>query len=222
MRLGTGGSAREGGRNRMRPKVRGGGTVRLPPSFPCPSSPSHSHQHSLTASALFADYKVDGFSLSLFSSTPIPEPVPVYCTAASGSREPGARSQDRSRRDPAVRFFVRNIRRLARGHHHQLADLQAHKATGSGMRDGPASPRDQSPHRGGRALAPGPSSHAPLRRQESGGCRRDGYRLQATETVRGCEGARVQTETWAAVSPSGPHFFFLGVFGSHAAAAAHG
>lgn len=44
-----------------------------------------------------------------------------------------------------------------------------------------------------------------------------GFRLR-----RQCEGARVQTETWAAVSPSGPHFFFFGVFGSHAAAAAHG
>lgn len=62
------------------------------------------------------------------------------------------------------------------------------------MRDGLASPRDQSPHIQWMRTCPRTRSLVPrlpsrVWSLESGGCRRDGYRLQATETVRGCEGA---------------------------------
>lgn len=198
-----------------RPKVGGdGGTYGSPSaSFPCPSSLSHQHVRFLTASASFADYRVDDSSLSFSFSRPL---------HSRNTVAPGARTGPVAIRPSASLYGISG------GSPAVTTSLQARKATSSGMRDGPASPRDH--------LAPVPSSHAPLKSQESrvwslesadGTGTDTGFRLQASgygnsARVRGCEG--VQTETWAAQSclAQRPALFFFGVFGSHAAAAAHG
>lgn len=178
-----------------RPKVGGdGGTYGSPSaSFSCPSSLSHQHFHFLTASASasFADYKVDDSSLSFSFSRPL---------HSRNTVAPGARIGPVAIRPSASLYGISG------GSPAVTTSLQARKATSSGMRDGPASPRDH--------LAPVPSSHAPLKSQESGVCRRDGdgYRLQASgygnsARVRGCKPRLGQLR---AVSPSGPRSSFLG------------
>lgn len=203
MRPGIGGSALDGGRNRMstkgqapRPKIGGdGGTYGSPSaSFPCPSSLSHQHFHFLTASASFADYKVDDSSLSFSFSRPL---------HSRNTVAPGARIGPVAIRPSASLYGISG------GSPAVTTSLQARKATSSGMRDGPASPRDH--------LAPVPSSHAPLKESRVWSLQTGRGRIQASgfRLRKQCEGARVRgckprLGQLRAVSPSGPRSSFLG------------